>query len=316
MNINKKIGLFLILSIVSIFSLTLVFAFESFGCSPGDPKICTDEGIATCEYGDGAGSNYIVFPSDECSSSQICDNCAGTRNELGGELGCHDDQDGDGAYPDCPFGTTMHDCLDFQAEDPFTGFPSIGCPTIEEVASGAGACAPIERRDCAICVQDNCGGSDCDAECEFSNDGDSCMYEPWEAGSCCGCKCVKKYGTKYAPFPCQTCNNGELVPKTGGPCNLFSSPEDASCCDGVCQYSFLPCSAVSSASTTSLNSQSFYQARRSSESVINQIAYQIMPSGINFNVPAQLTLLYNGQTFQEGDGIYIYKYEDSFFQRV
>lgn len=66
----------------------------------------------------------------------------------------------------------------------------------------------------------------------------------------------------------------------------------------------------STSSDTTTSSQSTYMTREIANFDEAGIAYQFLPSKLNFNVPVQLTLLHNGNSFASGSGIGMYRYED------
>lgn len=63
-------------------------------------------------------------------------------------------------------------------------------------------------------------------------------------------------------------------------------------------------------SQVEIESHSFYQALAQGESVYAKEAYQLLPSGLEYNIPARLTLKYDGALFSKNDGISISRYAD------
>jgi hypothetical protein len=55
-------------------------------------------------------------------------------------------------------------------------------------------------------------------------------------------------------------------------------------------------------------------ARHEDNISIGGVAYQFLPSGINFTVPVNVTLKHEGALFAEGDGILALRYEDSYIE--
>jgi len=91
--------------------------------------------------------------------------------------------------------------------------------------------------------------------------------------------------------------------------------------DGVCKFNTrtdcadtgltcvnAQCVPSSTSSDTNINGFSVYMARE--DNTLDGIAYQFLPSGIQFNNPVELTLKHEGNLFYDNDGITIYRYED------